>query len=273
MTPSALPTDATKYTRGVVAVVAGSETYPGAAVLCVAGARRGGAGYVRHISPDELCRTLVLQRFPDVVTSAAADFDTLAGAAAVAIGSGTAAAEPWLTDVLRQVLGTPAVVVVDGGALDVLRHDAQAASQVHTREVPVVITPHFGEALRLLPGLPAHRSEAAVLLAHKTGAVVVLKGPGTVVATADGLVDVDDIGGPELATAGTGDVLAGLCASMLAAQVSAQGSLTMGATAEVAAAAVRAHSLAGRAAASAVFSVTALDVADALGAVMRGLRG
>jgi hydroxyethylthiazole kinase-like uncharacterized protein yjeF len=264
---SPLALDANKYSRGVVAIVAGSAQFAGAGVLCVAGARRGGAGYIRHISPDELTRTLVLQRFPDVVTSPEITPAIQRIARAYVVGPGTTAADAWLVQEMRWALQSQAPVVVDGGGLAVLVEDKTLAEIARSRDAAVIITPHSGEAKRM--GLTFEsRPAVAIELAQRTGAVVVLKGQGTLVATADGIVSTDTEGGPELATAGTGDLLAGLLGSMLAAH----GAHTAEECARVATHAVSVHSRAGNAAAKRVFSVTALDVAEDLARVMRGLR-
>lgn len=263
---SELPADATKYSRGVVAIVAGSARYPGAAVLAVAGARRGGAGYVRHISPSDEVGTLVVSRFPDVVPSADVDDDLLRRMAAAVVGPGTSADDTWVSDVLRRVLATDAAVVIDGGALDLLVNDPVVRESVHARIAPTVITPHAGEAARL-GATGEDRHAQALALAYDIGAVVVLKGSGTVVAAPGAVVSVDTVAGPELATAGTGDVLAGLLGSMLAAHRPK----TTTACADVASQAVYAHACAGKAASEHLWSVTALDVADELGGVMRRL--
>lgn len=261
-----LPIDATKYSRGVVAVVAGSARFPGAAALAVAGARRGGAGYVRHISADDLARALVVQRYPDVVPSVDVDDELLTKVSASVVGCGTSVDDMWVGSIMRRLLTTHAAVVIDGGALDLLASDSVVRDLVRSRTAPTVITPHAGEAARL-GGTDGERGSQAVSLARHTGAVVVLKGPGTVVATSDAVIAIDTTAGPELATAGTGDVLAGLLGSMLAA-----GRPTTSAEcAELAAHAVYVHARAGKAAAEKVSSVTALDVADELGGVMRGL--
>ena len=264
---SSVPADATKYSRGLVTVVAGSQRFAGAAVLCVAGARRGGAGYVQHISDAEVARLLVLQRFPDVVSGAALDADLVARTAAFVVGSGTEHTDEWLSETLYLALATAAPVVLDGGALNLLAADASLRTLVAARSGLTVLTPHEGEATRL--GVDCtDRASAAERLADEMNAMVVLKGPGTVVATPAGVQSRDAVAGPELATAGTGDVLAGLLGSMLAAARPAG----FEAAARIAATAVHAHARAGKAAATQRWSVTALDVAEELGAVMRGLQ-
>ncbi|NDB18602.1 MAG: NAD(P)H-hydrate dehydratase, partial [Actinobacteria bacterium] len=206
--PTLPPLDrqASKYTRGMVVVVAGSARFPGAAVLAVGGARRGGAGYVRLVCSEPLVRQLVLQRFPDVVVGDSLEPDLLRSAAAFVVGCGTTADDTTVQAALHHCLGTDAPVVIDAGMLDWLANDPVTAQQVRTRRAPVVITPHAGEARRMANGSAlstqagatehvdvtgveaasdeASRVRAAVDLAHRYNAVTVLKGPGTVVATA-----------------------------------------------------------------------------------------
>ena len=116
----------------------------------------------------------------------------------------------------------------------------------------------YGNALAL------GRLAAAKLAARELGAIVVLKGPGTIISAPDGTTFVDSFGGAELGTAGTGDILAGLTGSMLAA-AQARGEITdSGEAARVVAAAVGAHGAAGSRAAADGRPVTAMDVVDAL---------
>lgn len=244
-------TDAHKYTRGVVGIVAGSESYPGAAVLCVGGARRGGAGYVRLVRTDARATQLVLHAFPDVVLST----DVTVRADAWVIGSGMTRADA--TQWYPAVHDTAVPLVVDGGALGLMRPRQHAAT---------VVTPHAGEleALGFTPG--EDRVETARAMARALHAVVVLKGPGTVIASPDGAVHVDDIAGPELATAGTGDILAGLIGSMLASWRPAD----MQQVHEVVVRAVTMHGLAGRDAAGHRRPVVATDVLESLGRIALG---
>ena len=192
-----------KYSRGVVGVAAGSDRYPGAAVLCVGGAVRGGAGMVRY-SGDDTPADLVRRRWPEVVVG-----EGRVQAWAVGSGGGDEVAAP-----LDRALADDVPVVVDAAALDVL--DPARA----TTGPPLLLTPHAGELARML-GLDRAEVEAERLrvvgeAAHRYGAVVLLKGSTTVVAAPDGRVRVNPTGTAELATAGSGDVLAGLAGALLA---------------------------------------------------------
>lgn len=194
-----------KYSHGVLGVVTGSAKYPGAAVLGVEAAHRTGIGMVRFLgekSPAEL----VLARRPETVTvSGAVD--------AWLIGSGMESTQdlnPDLPDLARAVLGTQPVVV-DAGGLGFLSHVT----------APAIITPHEGELERLVPRGDSSREEWAAQAADSLGVAVVLKGHETIVATPEeqsGGRFLVKVTSPTtwLATAGTGDVLAGIIAAVLA---------------------------------------------------------
>ncbi|MGW9113034.1 ADP-dependent NAD(P)H-hydrate dehydratase [Microbacterium sp. NPDC055683] len=268
-----------KYSRGVVALHTGSRAYPGAAVLSAEGAWRAGSGMVRWDGPREVA-ALVLARRPETVVGAGR-------ADAHVIGSGidARARDDALTTRLQAVLRGGAPVVVDAGALDLA---AQA-------RVPLVVTPHDGELREvriplgfgiddvdddpLAPRLSGAFAER-VLVVRETavalGGVVVLKGAATIVATPGGWWTTVRAGTPWLATAGTGDVLAGALGAVLAGAAAAarvEGrELDVEELGPVAATAVWLHGTAGRIAAGQVSPagggsgrpITALDVAEAL---------
>ncbi len=190
--------DDQKYTRGVVGVRAGSDDYPGAAVLCTAGAASGLAGMVRYVGA---AADPVRAAHPDVVVGAGRVQAWVVGSG----GSGDA--EQALADALLD--GVPVVA------------DADAIQHVTAHPpVPVLITPHAGELARLL-GVDRTEVESdqlahALRAARELDVVVMLKGRHTLVAAPDGRVRVTTTGVPWLATAGAGDVLAGLCGALLA---------------------------------------------------------
>jgi hydroxyethylthiazole kinase-like uncharacterized protein yjeF len=209
-----------KYTRGVVGVSAGSARYPGAAVLCTGSARHVDAGFVRYAGP---AAQEVVRRWPDVVVTDG----SLADAGRVqcwVVGPGRGTGD----DAVRAVLDALACelpVVLDADALTVVaeRPDVRAAMQ--GRRWPTVLTPHAGEFARLQDaygvGGDVDRDRVTTLrsLADATGAVVLLKGTTTLVASGGSArVHVVTSGPPELATAGSGDVLSGLIGSVLAHQ-------------------------------------------------------
>ncbi|MBI2683886.1 MAG: NAD(P)H-hydrate dehydratase [Actinobacteria bacterium] len=252
-----------KYGSGAVLVVAGSPGMAGAASLAVRSAQRAGAGIVFALVPDTLRAALALAA-PEAVLLPADSPDPVAEAMArlgragcVLLGPGLGREEParrLVATILRDA-DLPIVVDADG-----LWHASVEA--LAERRSPTVITPHSGEAARLLgwtrERVDAHRLEAAGALARASGATVVLKGPGTIIATGGEPPIVDRVGGAELATAGSGDVLGGIIARALA----------VGCPTTVAAAtAVAVHGLAGRAAALGSATVAG-DLVNALAGVV-----
>ena len=244
-----------KYSRGVVGVATGSATYPGAAILSVAGALAGPAGMVRYAGS---AATDVVRAHPSVVAAPA-----VAEAGRVqawVCGSGLGTDDNARTE-LRSVLATPLPVLLDADALTLLV-DGRHAQDLR-RDAPLVITPHDGEFARLAGEAPgADRVAAACRMAAWINGVVLLKGDRTIVATPSGEVFVNPTGTPALATAGSGDVLAGLLGSLLAAGVPAE---------RAAVAAAYVHGLAGRRAAQ-NGPVTSPDVGAALRSVIADLR-
>ncbi|WP_395572043.1 NAD(P)H-hydrate dehydratase [Streptomyces sp. BK79] len=235
-----------KYRRGVVGVAAGSARYPGAAVLAVAGALRGGAGAVRYVGP---AGDAVLARHPETLVS---DRGPKRAGRVQAWVVGPGAGDDAGT--VAEVLAAEVPVLIDADGLRL----ADAAA-VRGRSAPTLMTPHAGEAAALL-GVGREEVEGARLasareLAGRYGATVLLKGSTTVVAGArGGPVRVNATGTSWLATAGSGDVLSGLAGSLLAAGLSARDAGSAGAYL---------HGLAGRLAAEGA-PVAAEDVAGAI---------
>lgn len=217
--------DDNKYTRGVVSIQAGSEKYPGAGHLCVMGARHSGAGMVR--SP--------VGGYPDVV-AAQGRTD------AYVVGPGLAD-EQRLQQAVAAALESGRPVVLDAEALR------------HVEAGPVVITPHTGEFSRLGYEIGTDRIAAVREAAARLGVVVLLKGAVSVVAEPGGQVFINTHSSPNLATAGSGDVLSGLLGGLLA-KLSAPDLPTM---ARAAACAALVHGEAGRRAA---YPATSVDIAD-----------
>jgi hydroxyethylthiazole kinase-like uncharacterized protein yjeF len=237
--------DTDKYRRGVVGVVAGSERYPGAAMLAVRGAQRAGCGYVRLVAPRAVADA-VRAAYPEVV---AADPDgDLPRAGAWVVGPGLGDDK----DAVARVLAAGTPVVVDADAIALVDRDALRPD--------VLLTPHTGEFERLT-GVPRADAEAGRLgaarrAAQDLGCAVLLKGTTTVVAAPDGTAYVNPTGTPYLGTAGTGDVLSGVAGALLSRSHDA---------ALAGAAAAWLHGLAGRlAAGDPAVAVTAIDVAEAL---------
>jgi hydroxyethylthiazole kinase-like uncharacterized protein yjeF len=232
-----------KYTRGVVGVRAGSETYPGAAVLCTSGAVSGLAGMVRYSGS---AADAVRARHPEIVASEGR-------VQAWVVGSGgDADAEAALSDALAD--GVPTVV------------DADALGHVEKGPRDLVLTPHAGELARMLGvervAIEADQLGFARRAAVEYDAVVLLKGRRTLIARPDGPVRVTTSGVSWLAVAGAGDVLAGVIGSLLAAGLDPWDAASVGSWLHGAAAAR----------ASGGGPLTATLVADALPEVVRALR-
>jgi hydroxyethylthiazole kinase-like uncharacterized protein yjeF len=212
------PTDSHKW-KAAVWVVAGSPGMTGAAHLSARAAQRGGAGYVRLSTPGVPDDP---QRPTEAVghALAAAGWDRavltdLDRFGALVVGPGLGRGEASAAATHHVVTDAPVPVVVDGDGLTALGGDA--GTMLAKREVPAVLTPHDGEFERLAGHRPGpDRLAAARALAADLSAVVLLKGPTTVVADPDGDVLVVTSGDARLATAGTGDVLSGLVGAFLA---------------------------------------------------------
>jgi hydroxyethylthiazole kinase-like uncharacterized protein yjeF len=243
-----------KYSRGVVGLATGSAYYPGAALLSTAGALAGPSGMVRYAGS---AHREVVRAHPSVVVA-----DRVADAGRVqawVCGSGLGSGDEARTE-LRSVLATSLPVLLDADAINLLVGGEHADDL--RRDAPLVLTPHDGEFKRLAGEAPgADRAGAAARLAACTNAVVLLKGDRTIVATPSGEIWANPTGSPALATAGSGDVLAGLLGSLLAAGLPAV---------RAAVAAAYVHGLAGRRAAG-YGPVTATDVASALRPVLADL--
>lgn len=197
-----------KYSHGVLGVVTGSKTYPGAAVLGVEAAHRTGIGMVRFLGSKEAAN-LVLKRRPEVVTVAGTVDAWLIGSGLDSVGL------VECQDIISEALESAKPLVLDAGALG-LHSKARGLS---------VITPHEGELQRLVPRLESPDKESDAQWAYRAagllGCVVVLKGNTTYIAmpgSGDNESEVLQVTSPTtwLATAGTGDVLAGTIATLVA---------------------------------------------------------
>ncbi|MBN2177615.1 MAG: NAD(P)H-hydrate dehydratase [Demequinaceae bacterium] len=258
-----------KYSRGVVGVVAGSDRYPGAAILACSAAVRVGAGLVRYLGPRRV-QDLVLTARPEVVAAEApAEADALPRVGAWVLGPGVAD-EPGQEAAIEAALASGLPAVVDAGAIEACVR-ARVGGGRATPFGRLLLTPHAGELARALAAagetanaeaVEADPAEAARLLAHLSDATVLLKGAVTLVVSPGGPVWSQADAPPWLATAGAGDVLAGIAGVLLASGLEAD---------EAGALAALVH---GRAAtlASGGGPIAALDVADALPATVDALR-
>lgn len=211
--------DAHKYARGGVLVWSGPELAGGAARLAARAALRVGAGAVTLCGDRAALRIHAAQ--VGAIMLAELDAEGFArrmagpkvAAACIGPGAGIGAARK----VAEAALGAGKPLVLDADALTAFAGEAEMlGTLVRGANRAVVLTPHAGEFARLFPDLSGSRLERARAAAAATGAVVILKGPDTVVAAADGTAAINANAPPWLATAGSGDTLAGLVTGLLA---------------------------------------------------------
>lgn len=214
--------DGHKYARGHAVVVSGPAYSTGAARLGARGALRIGAGLVTVASPRDAILVNAAQ-LTGIMVREADDARGLGALLAdprknaVLIGPGVGVGERTREMVLT-VLGSDVALVLDADALTSFAEQPDRLfGAIAARAAPVVLAPHDGEFARLFGDLAAlPKLERAREAAARSGAIVVLKGPDTVVATPDGRALINAATSPWLATAGTGDVLAGMILGLLA---------------------------------------------------------
>ena len=206
-----------------VRIIAGSDGMSGAATLAASAAQRAGAGMVMLSSPGIAARppVEVVERHVPAVGWADEVLRDLDRFHALVVGPGLGRADHTLTSVRRIVLESTLAVVIDGDALMAMSwNEHGTAAVLRQRKGPAVLTPHDGEYSLLMGVNPtADRIGSAHRLAELTSAVVLLKGPTTIVAAPTGQTYLVTNGDERLATAGTGDVLSGVIAALLAAGV------------------------------------------------------
>ncbi len=210
--------DRHKYSRGHALVVGGAGM-TGAARLAAAAARRAGAGVVTVLSPPEsllIYRTTQVGTLvarldgPDALAERLAD--TRSHAVLIGPGNGVG---PDTRDNVLAALAAETPAVLDADALTVFADDPDALFD--SIAGPCLMTPHEGEFARLFPSLPeTGKLECARHAAQRSGAAVLFKGPDTVIAAPDGRAVINRNAPPDLATAGSGDVLSGIAVGLMA---------------------------------------------------------
>jgi NAD(P)H-hydrate epimerase len=266
----------TKFSSGHVLVAGGSRGLTGAPAMVGEAAMRAGAGYVTALVAASL-EPILEVKLTEVMTRALPDEDghlvpagvdvvleAAARGGALALGPGLGrsdGAQAFAREVARSA---PVALVLDA---DGLNAHAGRLEELAAREAPTVLTPHGGELARLLDldsdAVRARRLHHAREAARRARAVVLLKGDDTIVAAPDGRVAVNGLAAPMLATAGTGDVLTGVVAALLAKGLEPFAA---------AAAAVRWHAAAGRRA-GAEHGVEGVIATDVIGALPHALAG
>jgi NAD(P)H-hydrate epimerase len=262
--------DSHKGAYGTLLVVAGARGYAGAAALAARAALLAGAGLV-HVAAPRCVADTVAAMVPEVMVHPVADTaegaiaetawhdiaETASRATAILIGPGLTPRESGRF-VLARVLAQPLPVVLDADALNLL---AAFPSVLGRRSAATVLTPHPGEMARLIQtttqAVQSERITVARTASDRWHSIVVLKGAGTVVHGGSGPAYVNLTGNPGMATAGAGDVLAGMLGGLLAGRMDALGASKL---------AVYLHGIAGdiAAIASSETSLTSLDIARAV---------
>ena len=221
----ARPFDAHKWKSSLFAV-AGSAGMMGAANLCSAAAMRAGVGMVHVASPgivsDRSAPTEIVRRALPALGWSHAVLDDLSRFKAMVVGPGLGRDDGTVTEARRVIAAAQIPMVIDGDGLFAVAWGGEGARDiVRSRSAGTVLTPHDGEYATLLGYAPSHdRITSARRLASDTNCVCLLKGTTTVVAEPSGEVLMVANGDQRLATAGTGDVLAGIIGALLAQGVS-----------------------------------------------------
>ncbi|HEX7646658.1 MAG TPA: NAD(P)H-hydrate dehydratase [Noviherbaspirillum sp.] len=204
-----------KGSYGEVIVAGGAHGMAGAVILSATAAAKCGAGrtFAAFLEDPPAYDPV----HPELMCRRAADIDPSKGAIVLGPGLGISR---MARDLVARGLSATVPAVVDADALNLISTESALQQRVSERKAPTVLTPHPLEAARLLNmtagQVQADRLAAARTLAQRFNAIVVLKGSGSVIARQDGEVGINATGNPALATAGSGDVLAGICGALLA---------------------------------------------------------
>ena len=244
---------------GKVLIVAGSKGMAGAAILSSRGALRSGAGLVQVSVPEELFSIIQVGVPEATCVSRTLPPDKLENYQAVVVGPGLGddkSNAPLIKNILES---NCKAVVLDADSLNLISRFKELGELLKAAEGRTVITPHPGEAARLLKTsakeINADRIKAVRQLAEQTGAVVVLKGAGTLVATPNEKTYINTTGNPGMATGGSGDVLSGIIGGLLGQGLSCLEAASVG---------VYIHGLAGDLAANSLgeYGIIATDIAS-----------
>ncbi|MQA73213.1 MAG: NAD(P)H-hydrate dehydratase [Solirubrobacterales bacterium] len=267
--------DSTKFSSGQVLIAGGSRGLSGAVCMSSSASIRAGAGYATVAVPAEL-EAILEVKLTEVMSIGCPSRDgrlsrdavepilgAAGRAAAVVVGPGLGRSDEAFELVGELARRIEAPLVIDADGLNAI---AGRLDSLADRPAPTVLTPHAGELGRLLErdstAISAARLDSAREAARLSGAIVVLKGNDTIVVGPDGRPVVNGLDSPALATAGTGDVLTGVVAALLARGLGPR---------EAAAAAVYAHARAGRLAAERIGAAESVIATDVIAALPRAL--
>lgn len=218
------PRDAHKGMCGRVAIAAGSFGMAGAAVLSCEAALRSGAGLVRALVPERIISILqtAVPQATCMPLYEEGSFDDISVNDAVAAGPGLGTGD-MQTDMIEKILDAyDGPLVIDADGINNLCARPDRLRSLAERDIPAVLTPHPGEADRLLKALDTGcmrehgRKKTAEIISMETGSVVLLKGADTLVVYGHDRISVNTTGNPGMATGGSGDVLTGVIAALLA---------------------------------------------------------
>ena len=208
---------------GRILIAAGSEGMAGAAVLCGRGAMRAGAGLVQILAPKELFPVLQVGLVEATCLERDLSKIDLGRFDAAAIGPGLGGSKESIQLVRDMIESFDGPLVADADGLNIIAAE-NLFPELWSRKArgsDTVITPHMGEAQRLLGEekyksfLAKGRKAVAIALAEKTGAITILKGSATIVATEEGKTYTNTTGNPGMATGGSGDVLTGIVTALM----------------------------------------------------------
>jgi hydroxyethylthiazole kinase-like uncharacterized protein yjeF len=203
-----------KGSYGDIAIIGGAHGMCGAPILSARAAAQCGAGRVFAVFVDAAPAYDSTQ--PELMCRSAREFDFSSASLVIGPGLGTSRDAH---DFLAQALNSNMPLVIDADALNLVAVEPGLKTKLTQRRAPTLLTPHPLEAARLLAisstDVQADRLTAARTLAQQYNASIILKGSGTVIARPDGHVIINTTGNPALATAGTGDVLSGICGALL----------------------------------------------------------
>lgn len=255
--------DIHKGNCGKILIIAGSKGMTGAAVLCARAALRSGAGLVRVSIPEELFPIIQIGVPEATCIARERSLNELMQYDAVAIGPGLGDDEQdgLLVKRILELYDKP--IVIDADGLNLLSSDL---ALMKNSKAKIIITPHPGEAARLLKvkvsDINKDRLRSATELATATGAVTVLKGAGSVVATPEEITYINTTGNPGMATGGSGDVLTGLITALLGQGLDRVAAATAG---------VYLHGLAGDLKANQIgeYGLIASDIAEMLAVAIK----
>ncbi len=211
------PKDASKGTFGKALVVAGSKNFPGAAYLCCAACYRVGAGLVT-LATETQVKIIVSRKLPEVTFLPTEEIlDKLGGYDVLLIGPGLRQNKQTIGLIEKLLLKNLPKTIIDADGLNIL---SQIGEWWKRLDSEIILTPHPGEMARLtgksIEEIQADRIVVAQYYAKKWKKIIILKGANTAIVSSAGQVMISPFANPVLATAGTGDVLAGVIAGLLA---------------------------------------------------------